>query len=89
MVKRELKRQFFSLYYKGEFVLVRIFILKKFVKGKKISLKSNCEGRIIEVDYNFYKYNIEFNDLIIDKNKKVWFKVDDVISLIKEEENKR
>lgn len=35
MVKRELKRQPPSLYYKGDAVLVRIPISKKSVKGKK------------------------------------------------------
>ena len=39
MVKRELRRQPPSLYYKGESVLVRIPKSKKSVKGKKTSLK--------------------------------------------------
>ena len=45
MVKRELRRQPPSLYYKEESALVRIPISKKSVKGKKISLKNSCESR--------------------------------------------
>ncbi len=89
MVKRELKRQPPSLYYKGETVLVRIPISKKTVKGKKTSLKNSCEGLIIDADHSLHKYNIEFNDPVKRKKKKAWFKVDDVTSLTKEEENER
>ena len=88
MVKRELKRQP-PLYYKGESVLLRIPISKKSVKGKKTSLKNGCEGHIIDADHNVHKYKIEYNDPVTSKNKQAWFKVDDVTSLTKEEENKR
>ena len=40
MVKRELKRQPPSLFYKGDAVLVRIPISKKSVKGKKLRYKA-------------------------------------------------
>ena len=79
------------LYYKGDAVLVRIPISKKSVKGKKrkTSLQSRCEGCIIDADHNLHKYNIEFNDPVTSENKNAWFKVDDIASLTKEEENKR
>ena len=86
--KRELKRQPPSLCCKGDAVLVRIPISEKSVKSKKTLLKSSCESRIINVDHNLHKYNIEFNDPVTSKNKKSWFKVDDITSLTKEE-NKR
>ena len=90
IIKRELKRQPPSLYYKGDPVLVRIPISKKSVKGKKkTSLQSSCEGRIIDADHNVSKYNIEFNDPVTSENRKAWFKVDDITSSTKEEENKR
>ena len=89
MVKRKLKRQPPSLYYKGESVLLRIPISKKSVKEKKTSLKNGCEGRIIDADHNVHKYKIECNDPVTSKNKQAWFKEDDVTSLTKEEENKR
>ena len=89
MVKRELKRQPPSLFYKGESVLLRIPISKKPVKGKKTSLKNGCEGRIIDANHNVHKYKIEYNYTVTSKNKQAWFKVDDVTSLTKEEENKR
>ena len=68
--KRELKRQPPSLCCKGDAVLVRIPISEKSVKSKKTLLKSSCEGRIINVDHNLHKYNIEFNDPVTSKNKK-------------------
>ena len=43
MVKRELRRDPLSLYYKGETVLIRVPVSKKLVKGKKKSLKNTCE----------------------------------------------
>lgn len=89
MVKRELKRQPPSLYYKGETILVRIPTSKKTVKGKKSSLKSSCEGRVVDIDHTAHKYQIEFKDPDTLKFKTAWFKVDDVTSLTKEEENKR
>ena len=89
MVKRELKRQPPSLYYKGETILVRIPTSKKPVKGKKNSLKSSCEGRVVDVDHTAHKYQIEFKDPNTLKYKTAWFKVDDVTSLTKEDESKR
>ena len=89
MVKRELKRQPPSLHYKGETILVRIPTSKKTVKGNKSSLKSSCEGRVIDIDHTAHKYQIEFKDPDTLKYKTAWFKVDDVTSLTKEEENKR
>ena len=77
------------MYCKGDAVLVRIPISKKSVKGKKTSLQSSCEGRIIDADHNLHKYNIEFNYPVTSENKKAWFKVDDITSLTKEEEHKR
>ena len=47
--KMIIKRQPPSLYYKGETILVRIPTSKKAVKGKKSSLKSSCEGRIVDI----------------------------------------
>ena len=58
MVKRKLWRNPPLLYYKGETVLIRIPISKKIVKGKKNSLKSTCEGVIIEADHTVHKYLI-------------------------------
>ena len=89
MVKRELRRNPPSLYYKGETVLIRIPISKKIVKGKKNSLKSTCEGVIIEADHTVHKYVISYNDPETRKSKTNWFKVDDVTSVTKEEENER
>ena len=43
MVKRELRRNPPSLYYKGETVLIRVPVSKKLFKGKKNSLKNTCE----------------------------------------------
>ena len=89
MVKRELQRQPPSLYYKGETILVRIPTSKKTVKGKKNSLKSSCEGRVVDIDHTAHKYQIEFKDPNTLKYKTAWFKVDDVTSLTKEDESKR
>ena len=92
MVKRELKRQPPSLYYKGETILVRIPTSKKTVRGKKNSLKSSCEGRVVDIDHTAHKYQIEFKDpnrSFTLKYKTAWFKVDDVTSLTKEDESKR
>ena len=50
MVKRELRRNPPSLYYKGETVLIRVPVSKELVKGRKNSLKNTCEGVILEVD---------------------------------------
>lgn len=88
MVKRELKRQPPSLYYKGETILVRIPTSKKTVKGKKNSLKSSCEGRVVDIDHTAHKYQIEFKDPNTLKYKAAWFKVDDVTSLTKEDASK-
>ena len=87
MVKRELRRNPPSLYYKGETVLIRIPISKKIVMGKKNSLKSTFEGIIIEADHTVHKYLISYNDPETRKSKRNWFKVDNVISVTKEEEN--
>ena len=89
MVNRELRRNLPSLYYKGKTVLIRIPISKKIVKGKKKSLKSTCEGVIIEVDHTVHRYLISCNDPATGKSKTNWFKVDDVTSVTKEEENER
>ena len=89
MVKWELRRNPPSLYYKGETVLIRIPISKKIVKGKKNSLMSTCEGVIIEADHTMHKYLTSYNDPETWKNKTNWFKVDDVTSVRKEEENER
>ena len=43
IVKRELRRNTPSLYYKGETVLIRVPVSKKLFKGKKNSLKNTCE----------------------------------------------
>ena len=72
MVKRALKRQPPSLYYKRDAILVRIPISKKSIKGKKNLLQSSCEGRIIDADHNLHKYNIKFNDPVTSENKKAW-----------------
>ena len=58
MVKREFKRQPPSLYYKGQTVLVRVPTSKKKKKGKKNSLKSSCEGRVVDVDHTAHNYQI-------------------------------
>ena len=89
MIKRELKRNPPLLYNKGETVLLRIPVSKKLVKGKKNSLKSTCEGFIHEADHSVHKYFISYNDPVTLMSKKGWFKVDDVTSLTKEEENDR
>ncbi|XP_022795710.1 uncharacterized protein LOC111334278 [Stylophora pistillata] len=89
MVKRELNRNPPSLYNKGETVLLRIPVSKKLVKGKKNSVKSTCEGFNHEADHSMHKYFICYNDPVTLKSKKGWFKVDDVTSLTKEEENER
>ena len=89
MVKRELKRKPPSLYYKGETVLIRVPESKKLVKGKKNSFRSNCEGVILEADHALHKYRIEYKDPSTLKSRKGWFKVDDVTSVTKEEENER
>ena len=75
MVKRELKRQPPSLYYKEDAVLVRIPISKKSFKGKKPSLQDSCEGRIIDADHDLHKCNIEFNDPVTSENKTVNTKI--------------
>ena len=67
--------------------MIRIPISKKIVKGKKNSLKSTCEGVIIEADHTMYL--ISYNDPETRKSKRNWFKVDDVTSVTKEEENER
>ncbi|PFX28294.1 hypothetical protein AWC38_SpisGene7008 [Stylophora pistillata] len=89
MVKRELKRNPPSLYNKGETLLIPVPVSKKFVKGKKNSLKSTCEEFNHEADHSMHKYFICYNDPVTLKSKKGWFKVDDVTSLTKEEENER
>ena len=89
MVKRELKRHPPSLYVIGETVLVRIPTSKKTVKGKKKSLKSTCEGRVVDMDHALHRYKIQYTDPVTLKGKKNWFKVNDITSLTKEEENKR
>ena len=89
MIKWELKRNPPSLYNKGETVLLRIPVSMKLVKGKKNSLKSTCEGFIHEADHSVHKYFISYNDPVTLMSKKGWFKVDDVTSLTKEEENDR
>jgi len=87
MIKRELKRNPPSLYHKGEVVLLRLPVARKSVKGKKTSLRSNCEGLILESDHILHKYRIEYEDPLTSKLKKNWFKVDDITSLTKDEEN--
>ena len=69
--------------------MIRIPISKKIVKGKKNSLKSTCEGVIIEADHTVHKYLISYNDPETRKSKTNWFKVGDVTSVTKEEENER
>ena len=73
MVKRELKRNPPSLYYKGETVLIRVPVSKKLVKGKKNSLKSTCEGVILEADHSVHKYFISYSDPLTPKSKTGWF----------------
>lgn len=87
MVKRELRRNPPSLYYKGETVLIRVPVSKKLVKGKKNSLKNTCEGVILEADHSVHKYFISYSDPVTLKSKTGWFKVDEVTSVTKEEEN--
>lgn len=77
MVRRELRRNPPSLYHKGETVLIRVPASKKLVKGKKNSLKSTCEGIIIETDHSLHKYHIKYEDPMTRKNREGWFKVDD------------
>ena len=52
-------------------------------------MKSSCEGRVVGIDHTAISNLIELKDLDTLKYKTAWFKVDDVISLTKEEENKR
>ena len=87
MVERELRRNPYSLYYKGEPVLIRVSFSKKLVKGKKNSLKNTCEGVILEADHSVHRYFIRYSDPVTLKSKTGWFKVDDVTSVTKEEEN--
>ena len=54
-VKRELRRNPPSLYYKGETVLIRVPISKKLVKGKKNLPKNTCEGRILGANQSMHK----------------------------------
>ena len=89
MVKRELRRDPLSLYYKGETVLIRVPVSKKLVKGKKNSLKNTCEGVILEANHSMHKYFISYSDLVTLKSKTRWFKGDDITSVTKEEENDR
>ena len=89
MVKRELRRDPLSLYYKGETVLIRVPVSKKLVKGKKNSLKNTCEGVILEANHSMHKYFISYSDLVTLKRKTRWFKGDDITSVTKEEENDR
>ena len=69
--------------------MLRILVSKKLVKGNKNSLKSTCEGFIHEADHSVHKYFFSYNDPLTLRSKKGWFKVDDVTSLTKEEENER
>ena len=87
MVKRELWRNPPSLYYKGETVLMRVPVSKKLVKGKKNSLKNTCEGVILEANHSMHKYFISYNDPVTLESETRWFKVDDITSVTKEEEN--
>jgi len=73
----------------GDCVLVRVPRAKKVVRGKRSSLIGSCEGRILESDHQTHNYFIEFKEPFTEKTKKRWFKVDDVTSLTREEENER
>lgn len=84
MIKWEFKCNLFFFYYVGEIVFVCVVKMKKIVKGKKIILRGICEGLILKVDYDLYRYYVDFEDLNIVK-KKVWVKVDYIILVIKEE----
>ena len=64
MVKRELKRHPPSLYFIGETVLVRIPTSKNIIKGKKKSLMSTCEGRVVDMDHALHRYKFKFSTQI-------------------------
>ena len=70
MVKRELKRNPPSLYFIEETVLVRIPSSKKAFKGKKKSLKSTHEGRVVDMDHALHRYKIQYTDPVTLKEKK-------------------
>ena len=76
-----------SLYHKGETVLIRVSVSKKLVKGKKNSPKNTCEGVFLEADHSVHKHLISYSDPVTFKSKMVWCKVDDVISVTKEEKD--
>ena len=54
-------------------------------------MKSSCdhEGRVVDIIQTAHKYQIEFKGSDTLKYKTACFKVDNVTSLTKEEENKR
>ena len=61
----------------------------KIGKEKEISLKNTCEGVILEANHSMHKYFISYNDPVTLESETRWFKVDDVTSETKEEENER
>ena len=69
MVKRELRRNPPSLYYKEETVLIRVPVSKELVKGRKNSLKNTGEGVIVEADHSVHKYFISYSDTVTLKSK--------------------
>ena len=75
LVKRELERHPPSLYFIGETVLVRIPTSKKSVKGKKKSLKSTREGRVVDIDHALQRYKIQHTDPVTLKGKKIGSKL--------------
>ena len=75
MVKRELKRHPPSPYFIGETVLVRIPTSKNNIKGKKKSLMSTCEGRVVDMDHALHRYKIQYTDPVTLKEKKIGSKL--------------
>ena len=43
----------------------------------------------MDMDHALHRYKIQYTDPVTLKEKKIWFKVDDITSLTKEGENKR
>ena len=86
MIKQELKRNPPSLYYVGETVLVHVAKTKKTVKGMKTTLRGTCERLILKADHDLHRYYVDFEDPNTAKQQKVWVKVDNIISVTKEEE---
>ena len=67
-----------AVLYRGDNFSSDPHLEKKNSKGKKSSLKSSCEGRVVDIDHTAHNYQIEFKDPDTLKYKTTWFKVDDV-----------